>query len=80
MIYNIKADTQLKQGILDPEGSTIKKTLVQMGYLVTKFATSESMLVDVEVDDVETAIGMVEDMCAKILANPALHDYSVELV
>ena len=31
MIYNIKADTQLKQGILDPEGSTIKKTLVQMG-------------------------------------------------
>lgn len=34
MIHIIKATTQLKQGILDPEGSTIQKTLVQMGYPV----------------------------------------------
>ena len=80
MIYKTKVTTQLKQGILDPEGSMIQKTLVQMGYPVTKFATSKSMLVDVEADDEETAIELVNGMCERILANPVLHDYSVEAI
>jgi phosphoribosylformylglycinamidine synthase len=80
MIHKTKVTTQLKQGILDPEGSTIQKTLVQMGYPVTKFATSKSMLVDVEADDEETAIELVNGMCERILANPVLHDYSVEAI
>jgi phosphoribosylformylglycinamidine synthase len=79
-IYKIKATTQLKKGILSPENDIIKKTLVRLDYPVTKFATSKSMLVDVEADDAETAIKLVEDMCAKILANPVLHDYSVEVI
>ena len=80
MIYQTKVNIQLKKGILDPEGDTIKKTLVQMGYPVTNFATSKSMLVDIEACDVGDAIVAVKDMCEKILANPVLHNYSVELV
>ena len=80
MIYQTKVNIQLKKGILDPEGDTIKKTLNRMGYPVTKFATSKSMLVDLEADDTDDAIAIVRDMCEKILANPMLHNYSVEVV
>ena len=80
MIYQTKVNIQLKKGILDPEGDTIKKTLTRMGYPVTKFATSKSMLVDLEADDADDAIAIVNDMCEKILANPVLHNYSVELI
>ena len=80
MIYKTKVNIQLKQGILDPEGGTIKKTLVRLGYPVTKFATSKAMLVNVNVDDAESAIAVVNDMCEKILANPVLHKYSVEVI
>ncbi len=80
MICKTKVTTRLKQGILDPEGNTIKKTLVQMGYPVTNFAKSTSMLVDVEAADEDAAVELVSDMCEKILANPVLHDYVVEVV
>ena len=80
MIYQTKVNIQLKKGILDPEGNMIQKTLIQMGYPVTKFATSKSMIVDVEACDADDAIVIVKDMCEKILANPVLHNYSVELV
>ena len=80
MIYKTKVNIQLKKGILDPEGNTIRNTLVQMGYPVTKFATSKSMLVDLETNDADDAIALVNDMCAKILANPVLHNYSVEVI
>ena len=80
MVYRTKVNIQLKKGILDPEGDMIKKTLIRMGYPVTKFATSKTMLVDVEVDDADDAIAVVNDMCEKILANPVLHNYSVEVI
>lgn len=51
-----------------------------MGYPVTRFATSKSMLVDVESDDEETAIELANGMCERILANPVLHKYSVEVI
>ena len=80
MIYQTKVNIQLKKGILDPEGNTIKRTLIQMGYPVTNFTTSKSMIVDLEACDADDAIAIVNDMCEKILANPVLHNYSVEVV
>ena len=80
MIYKTKVNIQLKKGILDPESDTIKKTLIQMGYPVMRFATSKTMLVDVDACDADDAIAIVKDMCTKILANPVLHNYSVEVL
>jgi len=79
MKYIAIIQIRLKQGILDPEGDTIKKTLIQLGYPVTKFSTEKNMVVELDAIDDVAAKDIVRDMCDTILANPVLHEYEIEV-
>lgn len=66
--------------IADPEGATIARALADLGYgEVTGLRTGRTFHLDVEADDLETARSRVTEMCEKLLANPVIESYRVEV-
>jgi phosphoribosylformylglycinamidine synthase len=68
-----------KQGILDPQGRAVEQSLRQLGFSVGE--TRVGRVVDVEVDAAssEEARAQVEAMCERLLANPLIESYEIEL-
>ncbi len=70
----------LKEGIVDPEGENTKKTLQLLGFDDLK-QVSFSKLYTISMEGSgETAIREVEEMCRRLLANPAIHNYTYRLI
>ncbi|MEM2608602.1 MAG: phosphoribosylformylglycinamidine synthase subunit PurS [Thermoproteota archaeon] len=76
----IKVEVKLKPGHFDPEGDVTAKSLRDLGFPVTNVKVGKSYILDVEVDDVEEALRLAEEMCKKLLANPVKDDYSIEVL
>ncbi|PKL68781.1 MAG: phosphoribosylformylglycinamidine synthase [Methanobacteriales archaeon HGW-Methanobacteriales-1] len=80
MKYNVEVKISLKKGMLNPEASTIQRALALLGYEVqdtdtvdiVKFTMDEENKADVEKE--------VEDMCQRLLCNPVIHDYQIQIV
>ncbi len=68
-----------KPGILDPQGQAVESSLRQLGFDVG--GTRVGRLVDVELstDDREQALNELEQMCERLLTNPLIESYSIEL-
>ncbi len=69
---------RLKEGVLDPQGVTIHKALLQMGY--DEFSSVRTgrffeLEIKSEAGNIETRI---EEVCSKLLANPVIESYTVE--
>lgn len=77
-VYEIKIS--LKEGIVDPEGENTKKTLELLGFQnVTHVSSYKLYSVSLE-GGTDSAEREIEDMCRKLLANPAIHRYSYRKV
>lgn len=70
----------LKSGVLDPQGKAIEGALRGLGFDgasdVRQGKVIELTLAD---SDQATARATVEEMCRKLLANPVMENYSIEL-
>jgi phosphoribosylformylglycinamidine synthase PurS subunit len=69
---------RLKEGVLDPQGVTIHKALLQMGY--DDFVSVQSgrffeLEIKAAAGDVDRKI---DEVCTKLLANPVIENYVVE--
>ena len=66
--------------IADPEGSTIARSLADLGYEeVASVRTGRTLHLEVAGDDPEAIRERVVEMCEKLLANPVIEDYRVEV-
>ena len=81
MDWEVKIETKLKEGILDPQGKAVKTGLKSLGYEnVESVHVGKYMeLILDDVNDKQAAEDMVIDMCEKLLANPVIEDYKYEL-
>jgi len=71
---------RLKQGVLDPQGQTIRRALEQIGYAeVESVRTGRTFTVRLEASDPAAARRRLEEMSQKLLANPVIEVYSVEM-
>lgn len=71
----------LKEGVLDPQGEAVKKSLHVLNYeQVEEVRIGKFIEVWLESQDEETARRELEDMSDKLLANPVIEDYRVELM
>ncbi len=71
----------LKRGVLDPEGQAIGRALAGLGFEgIGDVRTGK--VVEIELPDADPAQArtQVEDMCRRLLANPVIEDYAVEIV
>ncbi|HEC75786.1 MAG TPA: phosphoribosylformylglycinamidine synthase, purS protein [Thermoplasmatales archaeon] len=75
-----KIDIRLKRGIVDPEGKNITKALNLLHFKeVKKVKVVKSIEVFIDEEDKDRARERVEEMCKKLLTNPVIHDYSIEI-
>lgn len=66
--------------IADPEGTTVKRALHDLGYTETAEVRMDRVIhMDVEEDDPALVRERVEAMCRQLLANPVLEDFEVEV-
>ena len=70
-----------KEGLSDPEGTTSRKALNDLGFdEVTDVSFGRVITVTIDGDDDERAIERLDEMCTKLLANPVIERYSVEVI
>ena len=69
-----------KQGILDPQGQAVESSLRQLGFSVGETRVGRVVDLEVESTDPATARAEVEQMCERLLANPLIESYEIELV
>ena len=70
----------LKPGVLDPQGAAVAGALKTMGYSeVTEARQGKLIELELTGDDKAEAEARVREMCDKLLANPVMENYSIEL-
>jgi phosphoribosylformylglycinamidine synthase len=68
-----------KQGILDPQGAAVENALEQLGFAVSGARVGKVVDLEVNAPDEAQARAQVEQMCAKLLANPLMESFEIEL-
>lgn len=69
---------RLKDGVLDPQGVTIHKALMQMGYDDVQ-SVRTGRFFELEISEKAADIDRkIDEVCSKLLANPVIEKYSVE--
>jgi phosphoribosylformylglycinamidine synthase len=72
---------RLKPGILDAQGASVKRALDGLGFPeVRDVRVGKVIEVDVDGLDAAAARARIDAMCARLLVNPVIEDYSVELL
>jgi phosphoribosylformylglycinamidine synthase subunit PurS len=68
-----------KQGILDPQGAAVESSLRELGFPVSEARVGRVVDVEVEAMDAADARAQLERMCERLLANPLIESYAIEL-
>lgn len=70
----------LKNGVLDPQGKAIESALHGLGFSGAQNVRQGKLIeIDVDAANEDEARKVVEEMCQKLLANPVMERYSIEL-
>jgi phosphoribosylformylglycinamidine synthase subunit PurS len=73
MQFSVLVETRLHDGIADPEGATIERSLPALGFDgVTGVKVGKCFRFAIEAADAEVARAEVQDMCARFLTNPVI--------
>ncbi len=79
--YEVRIEVGHRPGILDPQGGVIERALPALGYgNVSRVRVGKSIRLVVEASDEGAARSEVEEMCRRLLANPVIEDYTIELM
>jgi phosphoribosylformylglycinamidine synthase subunit PurS len=72
---------RLRPGILDPQGTTIRRALEGLGFPEVRDMRVGKVL-DLTLDETDAgrARQRLDEMCRKLLANPVIEDYTCEVV
>lgn len=75
-----KIHITLKSGVLDPQGKAIEGALIGLGFEGTS-DVRQGKVIELEIaeSDEAAARAKVEEMCKKLLANPVMENYTIEL-
>ncbi len=69
-----------RREILDPQGKAIRDALGRIGFGgVEDVRAGKSFEIELAEDDREAARSTLHEMCKKLLANPVVEDYQIEL-
>jgi phosphoribosylformylglycinamidine synthase len=64
-----------KAGILDPQGQAVERALPALGFEGVQ-RVHVGRMIELDVEDTAT----IEQMCEKLLANPLIEEYEVQLL
>ena len=80
-MYLAKVYVTLKPTVNDPQGITVLGGLKNMGYdSVSEVRVGKFLEIRIDETERSRAESIAKEMCEKLLANPVIEQYSVELV
>ena len=69
-----------KEGVLDPEGRTVHRALGDMGYTdVHDVRIGKLIEIELDLDDPTKARERIAELCDRLLANPVIESYEIDL-
>jgi phosphoribosylformylglycinamidine synthase len=76
----VKIFVSLKNGVLDPHGKAIERSLHTLGYgEVREVRAGKFLELNLEAASRDAAEARIREMCDKLLANPVIEDYRYEI-
>jgi phosphoribosylformylglycinamidine synthase len=76
----VKIFVSLKDGVLDPQGKAVERSLHTLGYKeVQDVRMGKYLEVSLDVPSRKAADVRIREMCEKLLANPVIEDYRFEI-
>jgi phosphoribosylformylglycinamidine synthase len=68
-----------KQGILDPQGDAVQRSLRKLGFDVSSARVGRVIDIELDVEDADEARARIERMCADLLANPLIESFEIQV-
>jgi phosphoribosylformylglycinamidine synthase subunit PurS len=76
----VKIFVSFKDGVLDPQGKAVERSLHTLGYNeVRDVRMGKYLEIELEAASREAAETRVREMCDNLLANPVIEDYRFEI-
>ena len=76
----VKIFISFKEGVLDPQGKAVERSLHSLGYEeVRDVRMGKYLEIELEASSREAAAARVREMCDKLLANPVIESYRIEV-
>ena len=80
MGFVANVNVMLKEGIADPQGQTIERALPALGFDgVAEVRVGKRIRLEVEAADAQEARRRVEQMCERLLSNPVIESFEVDV-
>jgi phosphoribosylformylglycinamidine synthase subunit PurS len=78
--FEARVDIAHLPGVLDPQGATVQRSLPALGYgNVTDVRIGKTIRLVVDAPDEASARAQVDEMCHRLLANPVIEAFEIEL-
>jgi len=79
-MMRVKIFISFKDGVLDPQGKAVERSLHSLGYEeVRDVRMGKYLEIEVEASSRQSAEARAREMCDKLLANPVIEDYRFEI-
>lgn len=79
MQYHAEVTIGLKSGMLDPEATTIQKALEHLGFPNDSLEMQKRFVLELDAPSRDAARSKVDEMCRRLLANPVIHNFNIEI-
>jgi phosphoribosylformylglycinamidine synthase PurS subunit len=78
MRFSVLVETRLHEGVADPEGATIERSLPALGFDgVSEVTVGKCFRFGIEASDAAAARSEVQDMCTRFLTNPVIEGATI---
>ena len=80
MLFSVQVEVSLREGVADPQGATIERSLPHLGFDgVRGVRVGKSIRFDIDAADEAAARAEVDDLCRRFLTNPVIEDATVSI-
>ena len=80
MRFEVRIDVTHLPGVLDPAGATVERALPALGYdNVSQLSIAKTIRLELDTESEEAAATQVHEMCERLLANPVIEQYRVQI-
>jgi phosphoribosylformylglycinamidine synthase len=78
--FSVVVEVQLREGVADPQGATIERSLPHLGFDgVSEVRVGKCIRFNIESADELSAQREVEEMCSRFLTNPVIEDAAIRI-
>lgn len=78
--YSVKVQVLPKKDILDPQGQAVEKALSSLGYKdISELRIGKEVVFRIDAGSSAEAKKLVNEMCERLLANPVIEDFNIEI-